>query len=51
MEPITASGIKHFFQRLGELYSNPIEFYLLGGSALCLLGSLRKTLDMDYTIT
>ena len=49
MEPVTAVTLKTFLQRLGEHYSGPATFYLLGGSALCLLGSPRTTLDVDYT--
>jgi hypothetical protein len=49
MEPVTSEALKIFLQRLGERYPNPAEFYLLGGSALCLLGSSRETLDVDYT--
>jgi hypothetical protein len=45
MEPVTSAALKTFLQRLGELYPNPAEFYLLGGSALCLLGNPRETLD------
>jgi len=49
MEPVTSLALRTFLQRLGERYPNPAEFYLLGGSALCLLGSRRETLDVDYT--
>lgn len=49
MEPVTSIAIQNFLQRLGEIYPDPIELYLLGGSALCLLGSPRETLDVDYT--
>ena len=49
MEPVTTIALKIFLQRLGELYPKPAEFYLLGGSALCLLGNPRETLDIDYT--
>ncbi len=49
MEPVTSLALQHFLQRLGVLYPDPAEFYLLGGSALCLLGSPRETLDVDYT--
>ena len=49
MEPVTSIMLKTFLQRLGERYPNPAEIYLLGGSALCLLGSPRETLDVDYT--
>lgn len=34
---------------MGERYSDPANLYLLGGSALLLLGNLRQTLDIDYT--
>lgn len=50
MEPITSDMLKLFFQRLGEQYPERAEFYLLGGSALCLLGSPRETLDVDYAL-
>jgi len=49
MEVITSVALKAFLQRLGENYPYPAEFYLLGGSALCLLGSPRETLDVDFT--
>jgi hypothetical protein len=35
---------------MGQEISHPATFYLLGGSALCLLGSRRATLDIDYSI-
>ena len=49
MEPITVTNLKAFLQRLGERYPHPATLYLLGGSALCLLGSPRTTVDVDYT--
>jgi hypothetical protein len=39
-----------FLQRLGERYPKPASLYLLGGGALCLLGSPRATLDIDYDL-
>jgi hypothetical protein len=48
MEPVTATNLRLFLQRLGERYSDPATLYLLGGGALCLLGSPRVTLDIDY---
>jgi hypothetical protein len=48
-EPITATNLKLFLQCLGERCPGPATLYLLGGSALCLLGSPRVTLDVDYT--
>ncbi len=49
MEPVTQDTLTKFLTRLGERYSNPATLYLLGGSALLLLGNLRQTLDIDYT--
>ena len=49
MEPITATHLRAFLQRLSERYTRPAILYLLGGSALCLLGSPRTTVDVDYT--
>ena len=49
MEPVTADNLRAFLQRLGETNPNSTNFYLLGGSALLLLGSPRHTLDIDYT--
>jgi len=48
MEPVTEKNLKAFLRRLSERYPGPATFYLLGGSALCLLGSPRTTLDVDY---
>ena len=49
MEPVTTDILNEFLTRLGERYSNPATLYLLGGSALLLLGNPRQTLDIDYT--
>jgi hypothetical protein len=49
MEPVTPHTLTEFLTRLGERYSNPVTLYLLGGSALLLLGNPRQTLDIDYT--
>ena len=50
MEPVTSEVLHMFFQRLSERYPGRGEFYLLGGSALCLLGNPRETLDVDYAV-
>ena len=50
MEPVTATTLRVFLRRLGERCPQPAKLYLLGGSALCLLGSPRTTLDVDYTV-
>ena len=50
LENVTAQILQLFFQRLGEEFASPTTLYLLGGSALCLLGSPRETLDVDYAL-
>jgi hypothetical protein len=49
MEAITSATLETFLQRLGERFSSEGALYLLGGSALCLLGNPRTTADVDYT--
>jgi len=48
MEPITAAALQALMQGLGERCSQPATLYLLGGSALCFMGSPRQTLGLDY---
>jgi hypothetical protein len=50
MEPVTSIALQQFLKRLGEQFPHPAKFFLLGGSALCLLGSPRETLDVDYSL-
>ena len=50
MAPVTATNLESFLQHLGERWPGPVTLYLLGGSALCLLGSPRVTLDVDYMV-
>jgi hypothetical protein len=50
VEPITSDILMTFLQRLGERSSNTATLYLLGGSALCLLGNPRSTVDVDYDL-
>jgi hypothetical protein len=50
MEPVTSIALQQFLKKLGEQFPHPAKFYLLGGSALCLLGSPRETLDVDYSL-
>lgn len=49
MAELASCEIQVFLQRLGRHYPHPGTLYLLGGSALCLLGSPHRTLDIDYT--
>ena len=48
MRSIANEQIHAFLEQLGEHYPKPETLYLLGGSALLLLGSSRQTLDIDY---
>ncbi len=50
MEPVTSEAIRAFLQQLSERFPKRATFYLLGGSALCLLGSPRETRDLDYEV-
>lgn len=50
MVEIGSPEIQDFLQQLGARYPGTGSLYLLGGSALCLLGSARRTLDIDYTL-
>ncbi len=50
MEPVTSLALEQFLQKLGLRAERPTALYLLGGSALCLLGSPRETLDVDYML-
>jgi hypothetical protein len=46
---VNADSIWEFLGHLGESWAGKAVLYLLGGSALCLLGSPRETRDLDYT--
>ena len=48
VEAVTEINLRAFLERLGEQYSGSATLYLLGGSALCLLGNPRVTVDVDY---
>ncbi len=50
MEPVTSEALQAFWKRLSERYASRGVFYLLGGSALLLLGSPRETRDVDYLV-
>ncbi|MEZ4660526.1 MAG: hypothetical protein R2911_23465 [Caldilineaceae bacterium] len=48
MAEITINHINAFLTEVGKRHLQPASLILLGGSALCLLGSTRSTLDIDY---
>ncbi|MBI4672666.1 MAG: hypothetical protein HY741_13490 [Chloroflexi bacterium] len=45
---ISTAQLESFLHELGKRYPKPATLYLLGGSALVLLGGSRPTLDIDY---
>ena len=49
VQGLAATEIRQFLERLSEEYTKPVKVYLLGGSALCFLGSPRRTVDIDCT--
>jgi hypothetical protein len=49
LNPITSAVIQKFLKQLGNHSLDNTIFYLLGGSALTILGNTRQTLDIDYT--
>ena len=51
MGSLATTEIETFLHHLGERYPHPVDLYLLGGSALCFLGSPRRTMDIDYTVS
>lgn len=48
MAGIVNEQIIAFLETLGKQYPHNTKLTLLGGSALCLLGSPRPTMDIDY---
>ena len=48
MAKITSEKIHLFLTELALRYTKPATIILLGGGALCLLGSERPTADIDY---
>ena len=48
MKNMNKELIQEFLARLGSRYPKQATLYLLGGSALILLGSSRDTLNIDY---
>ncbi|RIK53012.1 MAG: hypothetical protein DCC57_09030 [Chloroflexi bacterium] len=48
MAGLDTGAIRTLLAEVGRRYTQPAQLFLLGGSALCLLGSPRPTLDIDY---
>ena len=47
---LATEEIRNFLNRLGQQYPQPVKLYLLGGSALCFLGSPRRTVDIGCVV-
>lgn len=47
-DSVSTKQLESFLQELGKRYPKSATLYLLGGSALVLLGGNRPTLDIDY---
>jgi hypothetical protein len=48
LDNITDTSLIAYLNELGKHALSPTQLYLLGGSALLLLGNPRPTLDLDY---
>jgi len=48
MGDLSASDLQRFFAAVGARLTESAALYVLGGSALVLLGSPRRTLDLDF---
>lgn len=49
MHSISKPIVFEFLERIGEKFPQGVSLYLLGGSALCIIGNPRVTNDIDYT--
>lgn len=47
---LATEEIRNFLNHLSQIYTQPVKLYLLGGSALCFLGSPRRTVDIDCVV-
>lgn len=50
MEVVTSQAVLRLVTQLGQRVEAPVRLYLLGGSAMLLLGSPRATKDVDYDL-
>ena len=47
---LATEEIQDFLNQLSQQFTQPVKLYLLGGSALCFLGSPRRTVDIDFFV-
>ena len=50
MEVVTSQAVLQLVEQFGRRAQEPVRLYLLGGSAMLLLGSPRATKDIDYDL-
>jgi hypothetical protein len=50
MHSISKPVIFEFLERIGQKLPQEVSLFLLGGSALCIIGNPRVTNDIDYTL-
>lgn len=50
MEPVTVQKLTKLAEEAGGQIESPLRMFLLGGSAMLLLGSLRATTDVDVDL-
>lgn len=48
MKVVSRQNVMEFLKQLGKRYPKSETLFLLGGSAMLLLGSSRETMDIDY---
>ena len=50
MGGLASQDVMRFLDALGSVYEEHATLYLIGGGALCLLGSPRRTMDIDFSL-
>ena len=50
MGGLATQDVLRFLEALGKVYEKHAALYLIGGGALCLLGSPRRTMDIDFSL-
>jgi hypothetical protein len=50
MGGVASDEVLEYLNQLGKAYQEEATLYLIGGSALCLLGNPRRTMDIDISL-